>query len=68
MHTRLRELQPPDVRVRQTSLSLMFSTFMSGEGSSHDCEYRKVGGNSAGASVLASCVTTPPFAFWPIQT
>lgn len=64
----MRELQPPDVRVRHTSRSLMLSTFMSGAGSSHDCEYRKVGGNSAGASVLASCITTPPFAFCPIQT
>ena len=34
--TRLRELQPPEVSVRQTSLSQMLRTFMSGAGSSQD--------------------------------
>lgn len=66
--TRFKELHPPDVRVRQTSFSFMCMTFMSGAGSSQDCEYRNVGGNRAGASALASCVTIPPVGFRPTQT
>ena len=45
---RSRALQPPEVNVRTVSWGLTSKTPSSTRGSSHDKEYRKVGGNWAG--------------------